>query len=497
MKFKFAAVALLASATLFCSESFGTDLLGRVLGRGGCGCGVSSCEPDCGCEAAPVVEDCGCTEVTEDCGCGSRCGLLSRLGSRESRGILCGCGPTCPAPAPEPCCEPAPVVEDCGCEAEPSCADPCGSRVGLLSKLRARCQSRSCGASSDCGCEPAPEPCCEPAPEPAPFCEPAPVADCGCEAAPACADPCEKRVGLLNKLMARCKGRSCGAAADCGCEPAPEPCCEPAPAPAPCCEPAPEPAPAPCCEPAPAVADCGCEAAPACADPCEKRVGLLNKLMARCKGRSCGAAADCGCEPAPAPACEPAPAPCCEPAPAVADCGCEAEPSCGCDAAPSCGGKIRSRLAARPKLRSGGGCGAASSCGCDAPAATCGGGCGGGFDNGCESLTLLDRLRGNRLPRDRCGKVRCGSPNDGCNPPCPGGCDSAPVEMGCSSCGGGEVIYSEPMNSGSVVPMQESAPAEGIVVPSVNETQGEIVPGDSAIKAPVVRPDAFVIRAAR
>ena len=32
MKFKFAAVALLASATLFCSESFGTDLLGRVLG---------------------------------------------------------------------------------------------------------------------------------------------------------------------------------------------------------------------------------------------------------------------------------------------------------------------------------------------------------------------------------------------------------------------------------------------------------------------------------
>ena len=77
MKFKFAAVALLVSVTLFCSDSFGTDLLSRVLGRGCCGSQVSSCQPDCGCEAAPVVEDCGCAEVVEDCGCRSRCGLLS------------------------------------------------------------------------------------------------------------------------------------------------------------------------------------------------------------------------------------------------------------------------------------------------------------------------------------------------------------------------------------------------------------------------------------
>lgn len=68
--------------------------------------------------------------------------------------------------------------------------------------------------------------------------------------------------------------------------------------------------------------------------------------------------------------------------------------------------------------------------------------------------------------------------------------------MGCSSCGGGEVIYDQPMDGGSVVPMQESVPAEGIVVPNVQETQGEILPGGSATKAPVVRPEAFVIRAA-
>ena len=517
MKFKFAAVALLVSATLFCSESFGTDLLGRVLSRGCCGSQASSCETDCGCEAAPVVEDCGCGEVVEDCGCGSRSGLLSRLGNRERRGVLCGCGPTCPEEAAAPCCEAAPVVEECGCEeAAPACADPCEKRVGLLNKLMARCKGRSCGGGGDCGCE---------VMEEAPCCEPAPVMEsCGCEmeAAPACGDSCGERGCLLSKLRARCKGGSCGApAADCGCgmEVVEEaPCCEPGPAPAPCCEPAPEPAPAPCCEAAPAVEDCGCamEAAPACADPCEKRVGLLSKLMARCGNRgSCGAAADCGCEaaPEPAPCCEPAPepapAPCCDPAPVMEACGgCEAEPSCGCDAAASCGGgQLRSRLAARPKLRGRCGksaCGASSGCGCGAPAASscgcdsgCDSGCGSG--NGCSRLSLLDRLRGNRLPRDRAtNRVLCGCPNDGCNPPCPGGSDAPVVESGCSSCGGGEIIsYGDPIDGG-MVPVQQATPSEGIIVPADSGTEGVIIPGGgSATKAPVVRPDAFVIRAAK
>ncbi len=568
MKFKFAAVALLASVTLFCSEGFGTDLLGRVLGRGCCGCEVSSCEPDCGCDAAPVVEDCGCAEAVGDCGCDSGCGLLSRLGNRNRRGILCGCGPTCPEEVAAPCCEAAPVVADCGCEAEPACADPCASRVGLLAKLRARCGSRDCGcevieeapccepepvvedcgceaepvcadpcasrvgllaklrarcgsrcgsdcgcevveeapccepepvvedcgceaepvcadpcasrvgllaklrarcASRDCGCEVVEEaPCCEPAPAPAPVCEPAPV-DCGCEAEPACADPCASRVGLLAKLRARC-GSRCGS--DCGCEVVEEaPCCEPAPAPAPVCEPAP--------------VDCGCEAEPACADPCESRVGLLARLRGRLG--SCGCKADaCGCEVVEAaPCCEAAPEPACEPASAA--CGCEAEPACGCEAAPACGGRLRGRLGCGSKR----GCGAATGCGCDT-------GCDSGCNDGCARLTLLDRLRGNRLPRGRDGRVLCGCPNDGCNPPCPGGCDTyAPVDSGCSSCGGGEVIsYGAP--AGVVAPAVESVPAaEGVVVPDVNEAQGQVLPGDGASKKPVVRPNAFVIRAAR
>jgi hypothetical protein len=49
-----------------------------------------------------------------------------------------------------------------------------------------------------------------------------------------------------------------------------------------------------------------------------------------------------------------------------------------------------------------------------------------------------------------------------------------------------------------VVPsVQEAAPAEGVIVPNLNEAQGEIVPaGDGASKKPVVNPNAFVIRAA-
>lgn len=68
-------------------------------------------------------------------------------------------------------------------------------------------------------------------------------------------------------------------------------------------------------------------------------------------------------------------------------------------------------------------------------------------------------MKGNRIPRDRNGKV-LGVCNDGCNPPCPVapqadcGCgsyveapyvvDAAPYGS-CSTCGGGEVIYSDAM----------------------------------------------------
>ena len=127
-----------------CSQSFGFDLLDRMLGLN-CGGGSSSCcdTPCC---------DSGCCEPT--CGCESSC---------------------C-----ESCCEPA-----CGCEAsccESSCCEPCQKKSsgGLLAKLFGgfSCKKDNCCDSccDSCGT------CCEPA--------------CGCEmgcsscgsmpAAPAC-----------------------------------------------------------------------------------------------------------------------------------------------------------------------------------------------------------------------------------------------------------------------------------------------------------------------
>ncbi len=89
----------------FCSQSYGFDLLDRMLGIDGCcksnccdsGCDAPSCcesAPACGCEAP----SCGCAEPA--CGCEDPCshkgcGLLGNLGCKKND-----------------CCEPA-----CGCEA--------------------------------------------------------------------------------------------------------------------------------------------------------------------------------------------------------------------------------------------------------------------------------------------------------------------------------------------------------------------------------------------
>ena len=113
-----------------CSQTFGFELLDRILGIGNSGCCESSCgceaEPECGCEAEPdcgceAEPDCGC-EAEPDCGCDTGCNKQSRRtllddllsGLRKS----CGCDTTdcCDAggdadaeeAAPMP---PAPIVD--------------------------------------------------------------------------------------------------------------------------------------------------------------------------------------------------------------------------------------------------------------------------------------------------------------------------------------------------------------------------------------------------
>ena len=526
MKIKMAAAMLLCSVAIMCSDVSASGSTGQLLQSADCGCG-----------AAPVVEDCGCGAAADD-GCGCRRpvrGLLSKLRSGG-----CGCGGGCgatavPAPVADCGCDVAPVA-DCGCDAAPSCGCRGGKGLkGFFERVGGQ-------VPSDCGCGPT----CEPAPVAAPSCgcaQAAPVADCGCDAAPAAAPSCGcKRGGLLGRL----RSLSCGCGSrtsasnfggayepvvapignDCGCNAAPAPMAD-------CgCGAAPAPAAAP---------SCGCGSGGCLSG------GLLGRLSGR--GCGCGSAAapapavDCGCDAAPAPAADcgcgaaPAAAPSCggglvgggllsrlgsggcgcgSGAPA-GDCGCGAGPA----PAPSCGGQLGGGLLSR--LGSGGcGCGSgapAGDCGCGAaPASSFGGGavgssCGcdgaasGGFqlgqrlrggcnrcgrsscNGGCRNrggVTLLNKLRGDRIVRDtsNCGRCMPACPNQGNDSGC-----------GCSSCGDAGVIYDYAPSMQVAPAVQPMAPVavpattEGTVVPSA------VVPSGAMKKIqPVVDSAAFILR---
>ena len=539
MKIKMAATMLLCSFVILCGEVNAAGSSGQLLQGADCGCGAApTVDVGCGCEAAdqgcgcrqPVrgllsklrsgcgsKSDCGCQATVVpapvvDCGCAAApvadcgCDAAPSCGCRAGKGLRgffervggqvpsdCGCGPTCEEPEPvvADCgCAPEPVVADCGCgDAAP--ARTCGCKIGgLIGRLRSRsCGCRSAGASND-NFGGVYEPVV------------APAADCGCDAAPAAAPSCGcgSGGGLLGRLKGGC---GCGSAAapvaDCGCAPAPV---------------------------AAPVADCGCESAPAPAPSCGcGSGGLLGRLKGGC---GCGSsapapAADCGCgSGAPVADCGCgsgiAAAPSCGSGllgrlgggcgcgSASADCGCGAAPA----AAPSCGGGNSGLLG-----RFGGG-GAASSCGCsDAPACGCrlgqhsGGGLLGGGSNGdcnrCGSsscnggcrlrrnrggVTLLNRLRGDRIVRDT---SKCGQ----CLPACP---NQGHGDCGCSSCGNVGVIqdYAPTMHSPTMQvapPVQQMAP---IAIPAT--TEGSIVPspvvptGASKKVQPVVDSAAFIIR---
>ena len=245
MKIKLAALTLLCVA-MICSES-NADLLGRMLGKSGCG----------ECEAAPT-----CCETPDPC-CGRGISISLHIGLPGRLFNGCGCKPECEEQVedacddgcgggriksmfakvfsgcckedtcaePEPACEEADACGcklfsrgifsrgcDTGCDEEPACEDACGCGMNL--DLRGRVSglvSRvgSMGGNS-CGCEEAP------AAEPAPACEsacgcgrpavvknivarmPRPGQNCGCEETPACEetsacdDPC--KANLLDRI---------------------------------------------------------------------------------------------------------------------------------------------------------------------------------------------------------------------------------------------------------------------------------------------------------
>jgi hypothetical protein len=198
------------------TQSFGFDLLDRMMGSRGHGCDTACCETP----ACPVGPTCGCEAPSCDSGCAPfGGGLLSGLcGGNDCCAAepACGCEPTCGIAAPA-----------CGCEVA-SCDSGCGhKRGGLLSRLFRHHGKSSCDAA-----------CCEsPCAEPACGCEPT----CGIAAGPACGcdNSCDsgcghaKRGGLLSRLFGGHKSSSCcdmGCDTGCGCgTPAAVPYSSPAP----------------------------------------------------------------------------------------------------------------------------------------------------------------------------------------------------------------------------------------------------------------------------
>jgi hypothetical protein len=237
MKIKLAALTLLCVA-MICSES-NADLLGRMLGKSGCG------------EAAPAADACcerginisihiglpgrlfngckpECEEQSDDC-CGMNLDLRGKLSGLVSRIDSIGNNFFCceEAPAEEPAEEPA---DDC-----------CGMNLDLRGKLSGLV-SRLGSIGNSCGCEEAPaeEPaddccgmnldlrgkvsgllsridsignnffCCEEAP--ADDCDngriavvrtivarmPRPAQNLGCDETPDCDDPC--KLNLLDRI---------------------------------------------------------------------------------------------------------------------------------------------------------------------------------------------------------------------------------------------------------------------------------------------------------
>lgn len=224
MKRTMMVVALVVSSSV-CSQTFGFDLLDRMLGLKGSGCDSTCCdtgivdpccEPVCGVDAGccgaagcggacgePVCGvDAGCCGVA---GCGDAC-CEPVCGVDAGFGGVAGCGSACGEPVcgiEAGCCEPA-----CGVA---SCDTGCGHhRGGLLTKLFGGLNHMGCDSCCEpiCGIEATA--CCEPA---CGYSDPCCDTGCGCGHKPRLLD---LLFGGLNK---GCCDTACDAyaGASCGC----------------------------------------------------------------------------------------------------------------------------------------------------------------------------------------------------------------------------------------------------------------------------------------
>ena len=237
MKWNIVVGSLVIGASLS-SQSFGGDLLNRLLSGKGSGALSSCCDtvvadPSCGVEIAPCNAAPSCGVEIAPCNAAPSCGVE-----------IASCDPCNVAPN---CCEVRTPVLDAlkGLKGNIKC-----KLVGLKGRLQANRASLCdpCATAPTCGVEIA---SCDP-------CNAAPT--CGVEIAacdpcgtPSCDSPCGfKKPGLLNKLFA--KKNHCGLNVGCAdaCDAAPvSSCnsCSAAPVAAPAVDAAPEAAPAAVADP--------------------------------------------------------------------------------------------------------------------------------------------------------------------------------------------------------------------------------------------------------
>jgi hypothetical protein len=216
MKWNTVFSALVVSASL-CGQSFGFELLDRMLGLNDCGCNTccSTAAPACGCDK-------GCGPSNYEPACNAAVAAACEPGCAAAA-APCSC--TAAAPACEAACSAAGPTSGCAAPAAPSCgcaAPACGSTCGGCNKCCRPGLFQGMKGLFDCAFPCLPvivfEPichrnCCNSGCAAAvPACGAA-TASCGAPACGSCQKPC-----LLDcfRIKHKCCARNCGNHHHCG-----------------------------------------------------------------------------------------------------------------------------------------------------------------------------------------------------------------------------------------------------------------------------------------
>ncbi|GIW90205.1 MAG: hypothetical protein KatS3mg109_0637 [Pirellulaceae bacterium] len=135
-----------------CSQSYGFDLLDRMLGLGGCGCETKCCTTKSSCAAKPA----GCEAKPAGCAAKPACGCEAKPAGCAAKPAGCAAKPACGCEAKPAGCAAKPACgaeKACGVEAK--CRQRC--RPNLLERIfschRCGCHDRGCAGKNGCGCE--------------------------------------------------------------------------------------------------------------------------------------------------------------------------------------------------------------------------------------------------------------------------------------------------------------------------------------------------------